>query len=329
MGKKQLIWLSLLTMLIGVPAIVSADSHVNERHVNERHGIDNGPYGAGWNMGYKTGYDSGLADHDRGAKLDIDEAQGFKAFKSSCESIKGRDEGRCKNGYNQGFRLGYQDGFYGMASRLVSPVETPSAAELTPSMEQTQAPAEMARADEGSRTAEEGTGPFRTGWDSGYKTGYDSGQADHSRGAKLDADDAPGYRAFKSTCESVEGRDEIQCKKGYDKGFMLGYQDGYSGLTSRLVSPAPTPQAAETPAQSAAPIESQPSTAMETPQPSTTIETPAPESSANTSEKQEMAQAAQPKSLPKTASSLPLLALLGLAGIALSFLFRVLRNTIG
>jgi hypothetical protein len=35
-----------------------------------------------------------------------------------------------------------------------------------------------------------------------------------------------------------------------------------------------------------------------------------------------------PRSMPRTASNLPLLALLGLAGIALSFLFRALRSEI-
>lgn len=182
----------------------------------------------------------------------------------------------------------------------------------------TQMPSELARADEGS--------PYKSGWDTGYRKGYDGGQADHNRGAKFDADDAAGYKSGHPFCESLEGKGEHQCRKGYRLGFKLGYQDGYSGLQSRLITsqestpsqavviPEQAPSQPESPNQSEMQNQSeQPSAAVqenpESQQPSTN------ETAQNT-----------PRALPKTASNVPLFGLIGLAGIALSLLSRAVRK---
>jgi hypothetical protein len=182
-------------------------------------------------------------------------------------------------------------------------------------------PSELARAE-----APAGKSPYRSGWDTGCKRGYEGGQTDHGNSAKFDADDAPGYRDGYSFCESLEGKAEHRCRKEYRVGFNLGYQDGYSGLVSRLMEPqksAPSQAAA-----SSMQIPSQPETATqpeirnEPQEPATAMqETPSEPSITET------AQAGnQLSSLPKTASTLPLLGLMGLTGIALSLLFRALRK---
>jgi LPXTG-motif cell wall-anchored protein len=174
-----------------------------------------------------------------------------------------------------------------------------------------QEPAAMARAD-----VQPETSAFRSGWDTGYKNGYQDGQADHNNGSKFDADDAPNYKGYRSSYDSSMGK-RSHFKKGYREGFDLGYQDGYSGLVSRLIEPQAREQIPsasyreETPPE-AAPSQTQPSTAEQQP--------PAQEPSSD-----QTAQA-QPQKLPKTASGLPWLALLGFSGISISLVLRKLRS---
>jgi LPXTG-motif cell wall-anchored protein len=180
-----------------------------------------------------------------------------------------------------------------------------------------------------ARTEPSATSPYRSGWDTGYKSGYEGGQADHSKGSKFDRDDAPGYKSGHSFCESLEGKAEHQCRKGYRVGFKLGYEDGYSGLVSRLITneESTTSQAAVTPAEQA-PAEpetssNQPEVQSQPEQPSTAMEeTPAQQPSSG-----ETAQAQnQPRALPRTGSKLPMFGLIGLMAIGLSLLSRFFRK---
>lgn len=176
-------------------------------------------------------------------------------------------------------------------------------------------PSQLARADVGThKTA------YAAGWDNGYSTGYKDGQMDHRQGAKFDADDAPGYKGYRSTYNSSLGK-RSQFKKGYRKGFDLGYQDGYSGLTSRLIISTPAESQPSGVPQSSEVRPPESSSAQEAPiqqEPRAEQEEQAPPAQTN-----EQAQT-EPRSLPKTASDLPLLGLLGLVSIGLSLVFRSL-----
>jgi hypothetical protein len=174
-----------------------------------------------------------------------------------------------------------------------------------------QEPAAEARADVQPQTS-----AFRSGWDTGYKSGYQDGQTDHNNGAKLDADDAPGYKGYRSSFDNSMGK-RSEYKKGYREGFNLGYQDGYSGLVSRLIEPKEEMPAASNREQTL------PEAAQNQPQPSTAEQQPPAKEPSNN----ETAQAQpQPKKLPRTASGLPWLALLGLSGVSFSLLLRTLRS---
>jgi hypothetical protein len=300
MGKK-LIWLSLLTLLT-CTVLVSAHGQKNKQ---------TNAYHSGFNHGYSQGFDQG--------KNDLSNNTGFNGNRDFQNTQIGYNKAygsrsEFKKGFQSGFKSGYQDGFSGKEKQqALSDVDVlPSSGEIPP-------PAEMARAE-----AQTGTTVFRSGWDTGYKNGYKDGQADHDKGAKLDADDAPGYKGYRSTYESSMGK-RSRYKKAYLEGFNQGYQDGYSGLVSRLIQ---SPSQEQIPAASmkeeipshATPSPAQPSTAMQ--------EQPVQQSNDSTepTENQTAQTQPQPEALPKTASGLPLLALFGLAGIFSSLLLRALRN---
>jgi hypothetical protein len=316
MGKKRLIWASLWVLLLGIPALVHArvgfplHGHSKHENVSQSTGQQSTSYRMGYDQGYPRGFDQGKSDHSVGSNYDFDDNQDYKDPDDIGWTSAMGNTAEFRDGFRAGFKLGYQDGYSGKEPQLaVAPalpeVEQPLAAEVTPS----QAPAELARAEEPGEVS-----PYRTGWDTGYKTGYEGGQADHSSGAKLDMDDAPGYKGGHAFCEPIEGKGEHRCRKGYREGFKQGYQDGYSGLVSRLITPqAPAQSQAAAPAMEAP---SQPETPSQPEQPSTAMqETP-----------QQPEAQSQPRALPKTASGLPLIGLIGLAVIALSLLSRTLRR---
>lgn len=141
---------------------------------------------------------------------------------------------------------------------------------------------------------------YRGGWDTGYKNGYTAGKNDHDSGVEFHPKDAPEYKGYRSSYDSSMGK-RSHYKEGYREGFRLGYQDGFSGVVSRLITPAAPEQAQVIEEESATAVVQEPPV-----QQSETIE-PTP-----------------PRALPKTASALPLVGMIGLAGIALSFLFRAL-----
>jgi flagellar biosynthesis/type III secretory pathway protein FliH len=281
MGKTWLIGLSLLAMLAGILAVANAHGKKDNQ---------SNAYNSGYDQGYTQGYQKGQDDHNRGVASD--EKGEFKNSQAEYNKSYGSKKNFDK-GYRAGFELGYQDGFSGKQ------------AQITPGMEGAEPPASMARAE-----TTEGETPFKQGWDTGYKTGYEDGLADHEKGAKMDADDAPGYKGYRNTYNESMGK-RSHYKKGYKEGFESGYQDGYSGLISRLVSPPEMPQTGFSGAE-----ETPPQTNQVPPEAS--IQPPAapPDQAQN-----------QPRRLPKTASNLSLLALLGLAGVGLSFAFRKLRTT--
>lgn len=160
-------------------------------------------------------------------------------------------------------------------------------------------PLELAKSDDQTPTA------YRGGWDAGYKNGYTVGKNDHASGLEFHPKKSPEYKGYRESYDSSMGK-RSHYKEGYREGFRLGYQDGFSGVVSSRITP-PAPE------QSQAITEETEEIVEETPE-SATAAPPEPP-----------AQPA-PQSLPKTASALPLIGMIGLAGIALSFLFRALRR---
>lgn len=322
MGKKPLIWASLLVLLLSVPVLLHARVGIpfvghsqHKMDTNQSTGDQSSPYRSGYDQGYPRGFDNGKTAHSSGSAYDFDDNKDYKDPDDIGWTSAMGNKKEFEKGFRSGFKLGYQDGYSGKEPQLAVapplPQAQPLAAEATPPQEQqTQAPSELARTEESA-----GTSPYRSGWDSGYKSGYEGGQADHNQGAKLDEDDAPGYKGDHAFCESIEGKGEHQCRKGYREGFKLGYQDGYSGLVSRLITPQAPAQS-----QAAAPA-NQPETPSQPEQPPSTAMQETPQQPSKTEAQN------QPRALPKTASSLPLLGLLGLSAIALSLLSRALRKT--
>jgi hypothetical protein len=320
MGKKRLILASGLMLLFGIPSLVHArlgipwlghSKHENGVDQSSGSGQQSSSYRTGYDQGYPRGFDNGKSDHGSGSAYDIDDKKDYKDPDDIGWTSAMGDTKEFKRGFRAGFELGYQDGYSGKNPQVaVAPPlpqvqeRQPLAAENIPSQEtEDRMPSALARADEPAATT-----PYRSGYDTGYQRGYEGGQQDHNSGVKFDEDDAPGYRDGHAFCENIEGKGEHECRRAYREGFKLGYEDGYSGLVSRLITP-------QTPAQSQAVLPTpetkpqQPSVAQATP--------PQPPS--------EMPQN-KPKSLPKTAGNLPLLGLLGLAAFLLSLLCRMFRR---
>jgi hypothetical protein len=308
MGKKQLIWASLLVLFAGIPALLPAKTHKMG---------GSSAFKAGYDQGYSRGYDSGKQDQSSGAMFDVNNHTDFKTADIGWNKSDG-SRSKYKKGFRAGFRAGYGDGYNGKEPQmaLIPIFPAPPVAE---SMPQT-SPSELARADvETHKTA------YSAGWDQGYRSGYHDGQMDHRRGANFDADDAPGYKGYRTSYNSSTGK-RSQFKKGYRKGFNLGYQDGYSGLMSRLIS-SPGPAQAQPPAPPSSevtPPESQPSTAQQAP-----AEVPAQQEAQAPSAQTNRQAQVMPRTLPKTASDIPLLGLFGFASILLSLVFRSLEGERG
>jgi hypothetical protein len=180
---------------------------------------------------------------------------------------------------------------------------------------------------------------YRAGWDQGYKLGYDAGVADHQQGAKFDADDAPGYKGYRTSFESSLGK-RSHFKSGWKKGFKNGYDDGYSGVVSQLITTTtiqqssiqPQPQTdyeSESSVQQSEQAPSQEARADENwqTQPSSSSSVSSTSSSASSMHRFHRTSGHKVvRRMPRTASDLPLIALIGLLAIASSQIFRVVRK---
>jgi len=302
MGKKQLTWLFLLALLVGIPTLIQAKS----QQMNSQGDIQGTgtAFSNGYNQGYPQGYEQGRADKGACKECPDPDVPHVKYPHCGCHDEVAEHE--FKGAFRTGFERGYLDGFHGREQQPLLAADATSAP----------APTEMARADVATET--ERTSPSSV-WQNGYKIGYEGGQADQSACKKSDYDDAPGYHDHPEVeCDSCMSKERAE--RRYKAGFKEGYEDGYNGLVSRLATPASLPP------QASATIPEMPRTettpeAAPSQMPSPTIEeaiiqeTPAVQETP-----------ALPKALPKTASSLPLFGLIGLAGIALSLLSRRLRS---
>lgn len=345
MGKKQLILTFLLGLLLSIPALVHAmvgipgmhhgkHKDANQSSVINQSAVDqNSTYRAGYDQGYPRGFDQGRSDHGAGLKYDFDDNADYKDPDDIGWTSAMGNKREFEKGFRSGFELGYQDGYSGKEPQIATapPLpeveQQPQAAETVPLI---QRPSEIQEPSELARTEEPTESPYRMGWDEGYKRGFEGGQNDHTSGAKFDEDDAPGFKDGHSFCEPIEHKGEHQCRKQYRKGFKQGYADGYSGLVSRLLTPQVPAQsqaaatATEIPGQ-AETQNQQPSTAMQETspsQPSTAMQETQPSPSTTIAKN-------QPRALPKTASDLSVLGLIGILGIALSLMLRMFRRITG
>ncbi len=306
MLKTRLIWISLLLLFTGVPSLVQA---------RWLHKHKSSTYRSGYEQGYQKGYDDGKSDRSNGSAFDL---QGHQSDISTAENVSGISgkKSTFDKGFRTGFDKGYQDGFNGREAQL-----NPG---MAPSSQEGLMPSQLARTEAQPKTS------YSAGWNDAYRLGYKGGETDRANGAKFDADDAPGYKGYRSEYQSSFGSKK-QFKKGWHKGFMLGYEDGYSGLVSRLITPEQNQNAAASAEQVAPPVAEQAPPA----EPRAEQATPQEEQSSEQAASQEPQTAENvptqqpqntPRSLPKTGSDLPLIALFGLASIGASLVVRAFRQ---
>lgn len=329
MGRKQLIWTSLLAFICAVPAMIYAQTEDAQWTTS---------YGVGYDQGYPRGFEQGRSDQGQGLEFRFDNKSEFHRPEDIGWTKAMGDTGEFKKGFRDGFELGYRDGYTGKEPQIATAPPLPALGpEVVPEQPSTAmvteepaiTPSELARAD-----VQPGITPYRSGWDMGYQSGYRDGESHHSAGMEFDEDKAPGYKGYRSAYDATMGK-RSEFKSGYKEGFEQGYRDGYSGVPSRLVSPPvetsevtevivgemelprtdeSLPQQQDTETESSIQDES---TIAQSPEHSQTLESDL---------ESDTGSQTIPQSLPRTASGLPLLALIGLAGVSLSFLTRALRK---
>ena len=168
----------------------------------------------GYIHGYEEGFHWGNLDFQTGRS--VSRGQEARASKSSYEKTFGH-RGRFKAGYHRGFLAGYHDGFSGREFRA----------------HQT---AKLAAKDlpETPRDAKQ-----LATFDSGMSDGYDLGDI-HGQNASRDDDDFnPTTDLCASGTKEHASHPPLYCA-GFQRGYTMGYSDGYVGYTSDSAEPTRT-----------------------------------------------------------------------------------------
>jgi len=140
MGKKQLVWLFLLALLIGIPVGIQAKS--SSQQMDSQGNIQGTAtaFSNGYNQGYPQGYQQGTEDKSECKDCPDPDVPHVKYPHCGCHDEVAEHE--FKGAFRAGFEQGYMDAFYGreqQASLAADATSAPVAIQATPS--------ELARAD--------------------------------------------------------------------------------------------------------------------------------------------------------------------------------------
>jgi hypothetical protein len=144
MDRKQLMWLSLVVvLLLAFAPQLALSKHKDTRpgcqppcavpdcpcNVSTNGGEDeaNPAFKAGYEGGYKLGFDHGKGDFASCVKYDNDESSDYKNPTGWCKDMGSRKS--FNRGWRRGFKIGYEDGYAGRVSQFaVIPAAIPAPA---------------------------------------------------------------------------------------------------------------------------------------------------------------------------------------------------------
>ncbi len=161
-----------------------------------------------WLHGYMHGYEQGFHEGDLDLQLardarDSEKIRGFRDSVGYQRAFGGKQLFR--EGYQEGFRVGYADSFTGRRFRALSALE---------------------RAADGLQGS---TPPVpNKSFDEGFATGYDAGRREGLREAR----NGLGLHQRAAPCGDHNGD---YCD-GYGRGFRMGYADGYVNQAPQAVA---------------------------------------------------------------------------------------------
>lgn len=168
----------------------------------------------GLEHGYRDGLHEGAKDRDHRDKHHADAKDADKGY----EKYMG-DKARYKDGYNEGFRAGYDDGFYGRPSRLGQV--------FGPNDDRYRIRGESDGYDDIYANRRWAANDVAT--DIGRRDGLAAGIDDFRRGHRSSPEDARDYRNADHGYRPNYG-DQDTYRRLYRDAFVQGYRDGYNRM---------------------------------------------------------------------------------------------------